>query len=203
MTEATSENTHDVPDNEIEIDLKDDNIQNESKNLSSNISVEEPPMKRVGVLTDAEREIIVNNAKNGVEMKNYKVNFYKNGCHRIVLKKGNSTVSSKVINSNTAVPTPQQATYTDNQLLMEHIIELNSKYERLHLKQKKLKRKYRSIRDDLYVVDNETVENKSPDPPVYEKPIEQTVYEQPRNSQVITTNNQFARTNWRNRLQYA
>ena len=45
----------------------------------------------------------------------------------------------------------QKVYYTNDQLLIEHIIELNSKVGRLMNKHKKLKRKYQTLCTDLYV----------------------------------------------------
>ena len=38
---------------------------------------------------------------------------------------------------------------SDNQLMMEHIIELNNQVNKLMNKQKKLKKKYRSLKHDI------------------------------------------------------
>ena len=39
---------------------------------------------------------------------------------------------------------------SDNKLMMEHIIELNNQVNKLMNKQKKLKKKYRSLKHDIY-----------------------------------------------------
>lgn len=213
MTETLSNEISDTTEKEIEIKIND-NIQESAEPKNE---INEPPPKRVGALTDAERELIVNNAKNNIDMKNYRVTFYKNGEHRIVLKKSHNNVASKVINSNTTVPTPKQATYTDNQLLMEHIIELNSKYDRLHLKQKKLKKKYKSIRDDVYTYDNEQenivpMEQAQPNQNIITQQMDPPMIQQrQQTNQVITRMDDIPpaqayrpqynmRTNWRSRL---
>ena len=48
--------------------------------------------------------------------------------------------------------------YTDNQLLFEHIIEINAKIDKLTSKHKKLKKKYNTIRNDIYADDEDIVE---------------------------------------------
>ena len=44
---------------------------------------------------------------------------------------------------------------SDNQLMMEHIIELNNQVNKLANKHKKLKKKYRALKHDIYEEDIE------------------------------------------------
>lgn len=188
MTETEPEAT----EKEIELNIKDEVTDQKTEEPVQN---NEPPPKKISALSPEERELIINNAKNNIDMNNYKVTVCKNGEHRITAKKAPNNVASKVIASK-ALSTPKQAVYTDSQLLMEHIIELNGKYERLQLKQKKLKKKYRSIHDDVYAYDEP--ENISPP--------EQTQNEQPPPQQLSQTNHIMTprtngvRGNWRNGL---
>ena len=46
---------------------------------------------------------------------------------------------------------PERKYLSNEQLLMEHIIELNTQMNKLKNKQKKLKNKYKGIKRDLYV----------------------------------------------------
>ena len=54
--------------------------------------------------------------------------------------------------------TEKKVYYSDNQLLFEHIIELNAKVEKLMAKHKKLKRRYQSLQNDIYVNDDDAVD---------------------------------------------
>ena len=112
--------------------------------------------KNVNQLTNEERELIVNNAKNGVEQPNYDVMFFKNGNYRIIKKKQHrQSVSQKIIEKQTPIQSNTPSYYTDNQLLYEHIIELTSRMERLTAKHKKLKNRYKELQQDIYLDDND------------------------------------------------
>ncbi|KAH0797369.1 uncharacterized protein GO595_009690 [Histomonas meleagridis] len=75
-------------------------------------------------------------------------NFFKNGNARVTAKKSKTpTVSQKVIKNNN----DGKVYLSNDQLLMEHIIELNSRLDKLTGKHKKLKKKYHRLRDDIYI----------------------------------------------------
>ena len=112
--------------------------------------------------------MIVANAKAGLDQPNFNVKFFKNGKYRIVKKKATTpTVSQKAITTpppsllggiNGSMQTEKKVYYSDNQLLFEHIIELNAKVEKLMAKHKKLKRRYQSLQNDIYVNDDDAVD---------------------------------------------
>lgn len=109
-------------------------------------------------LTDEEKATIISNAKRGIDQPYYDIKTLKNGSTRIIFKKKKTPTSAqKVISSSDPIKSDrdQRAYYTDNQLLFEHIIELNTKMDRLMNKHKKLKRRYESLQRDLYVDDDE------------------------------------------------
>ena len=112
--------------------------------------------KNVNQLSEEERQLIVNNAKEGIEQPNYDVMFFKNGNYRIIKKKQQRpSVSQKIIEKQTPTVTNTPSYYTDNQLLYEHIIELTARMEQLTAKHKKLKNRYKELQQDLYVDDND------------------------------------------------
>ena len=162
VSEATSEK-------EIVIDLESqEDSKNSSKSADINVMDEQKPKlaskfvekKQIVDLTDDEKALIVANAKNGLDQPNFSVKFFKNGKYRILKKKEQApTVSQKIISSNAeSTKQPEKKVfYSDNQLLFEHIIELNSKVDRLMQKHKKLKRKYQTLQNDIYVDDDEDV----------------------------------------------
>ena len=111
--------------------------------------------KAVKDLTAEEREIIIANAKNGVENEHFDVKFLKNGNSRIVAKKSKApTISQKVIKNNN----DGKVYLSNDQLLMEHIMELNSRLDKLSVKHKKLKKKYRHLKNDIYEDVNESLD---------------------------------------------
>ena len=139
--------------------------QAEQANPEANILTETPkaksepnfiPKKPVADLTDADKATIIANYQNGVNQPFYEVKQFKNGKYRIVKRKDTQpTVAQKVVNNSPVEKAEKKAYYTDNQLLFEHIIELNAKVDRLMTKHKKLKRKYQAMQNDIYVEDAE------------------------------------------------
>ena len=108
--------------------------------------------KSINSLSDEERALIIANAKSGVDQPYFNVKFFKNGRTQITKKKETpQTVSTKITSQKAPAKKDSPVYYTDNQLLFEHIIELNAKVERLMQKHKKLKRRYDTLQDDLYI----------------------------------------------------
>ena len=138
---------------------------------SQNILDKQKPveLKDVKKLTSEEREQIISNFKNGIDNEFYDVKTLKNGTTRIVKKKNKSqSLSNKLISGLCPSGLQDRSLNKDNeqnieklidtkkylsneQLLMEHIIELNTQMNKLKNKQKKLKNKYKGIKRDLYV----------------------------------------------------
>ena len=152
-------------ENEIEINLQETNNETNAVDDTKTATLTTEPKKQafksvdpknVGELTDDERAIIIANAKNGIDQPNFDVRFFRNGKFRIVRKKEKPpTISEKVVKTQEIPQNVKKAYYTDNQLLFEHIIELNAKVDRLMNKHKKLKRKYQALQSDIYVDDDE------------------------------------------------
>ena len=135
-------------------------IENSSEmSQSQNILDKQKPveLKDVKKLTSEEREQIISNFKNGIDNEFYDVKTLKNGTTRIVKKKNKTqSLSNKLISSNKdneQFVKPERKYLSNEQLLMEHIIELNTQMNKLKNKQKKLKNKYKGIKRDLYVND--------------------------------------------------
>ena len=163
---------------EIEININEADDKNNNKTINENDMKDDSPKdkstqpiienKPINELSDVERAVIVANAKNGIDMPFFDVKFFGNGKYRIVKKKPvKPSTSQKVIkasnSNNPDIKDPDRKVYyTNDQLLMEHIIELNSKVDKLMTKHKKLKRKYQSLSADIYVEDNEEIHNEQP-----------------------------------------
>ena len=152
---SDTENTDTVmSDEKVVIDL--------NKNSKSENNVEqkiEPiytviPEKRIDELTDGDKKVLINNARSGIDNPYYTVKLFKNGNTRICKKKKNS-VSKEAVESNGERTIKNQNSdkkvyMTDNQLIWEHLFELENKYNTLYRKHKKLKSKY----NDLYIEDD-------------------------------------------------
>ena len=219
MTETTEEIVLDLNENKNE-DKKDE-VKEEVKkpgNLSVSRSKTEPkiiPAKRIDELTDEERKILIENERAGIKNPYYNVKLFKNGNVRICKAK-KPTLSQQVISNNgereirNTNGNNGKVYMTDNQLMWEHIFELENKYNTLYTKHKKLKAKY----NDLYIEDedltfrqNSVYEQKEQkeqeqeqQPPVYEQQEQEPVYEeQPQQTQQPTYQN-IKRNNWRSML---
>ena len=157
MAETPETSTH----SEVEIveDLNNNTQHKEDKTATITTPTIKPdpiviPAKRIDELTDKDREILISNARNGIDNPFYNVKLYKNGSTRICKKK-KQPLSNQVVTSNgervVQNQSGQQKVYlTNDQLIWEHIFELESKYNNLYRKHKKLKSKY----NDLYIEDD-------------------------------------------------
>lgn len=189
-----------------------DDIKTDTSNDSQMKSFKTVEPKNVGELTDDERAIIIANAKNGVEQPNFDVRFFNNGKFRIVRKKQKpQTISEKVVKTQEIPVNDKKAYYTDNQLLFEHIIELNAKVDRLMSKHKKLKRKYQTLQNDIYIDDDEleTVKPTTNLEPVIEQisePTPTSIVQEPASTPIVQNVQQMTTTpirqNWRSQLRY-
>lgn len=164
---VSDDNDMTQPNDEIEIQIDDEHLNKKIDDTSEQTKQETKQEtkfvenKSIKSLTDDERAIIIANAKSGIEQPNFDVKFFSNGNFRIIKRKQvKPSVSQKVINADDENSLDKQIQdkkiyYTNDQLLIEHIIELNSKVDKLMSKHKKLKRKYQTLCTDLYVDDND------------------------------------------------
>ena len=164
MTENDAKASEVRSEKEIIIDLEDkEDTKNED--ISEPVNEEQPKIKpatkfverkQIVDLTDEEKAIIVANARNGYDQPNYDVKLFKNGKYRIIKKKEPvKSVTQKVITNSSTPEKEKKIFYTDNQLLFEHVMELNAKVEKLMTKHKKLKRRYQTLQNDIYAEDDE------------------------------------------------
>ena len=207
MTETTEEIVLNLNEN-INEDKKDE-VKEEVKKPEKT----EPkiiPAKRIDELTDEERKILIENERAGIKNPYYNVKLFKNGNVRICKAK-KPTLSQQVISNNgereirNTNGNNGKVYMTDNQLMWEHIFELENKYNTLYTKHKKLKAKY----NDLYIEDedltfrqNSTYEQQQQEP-VYEQQQEQQtpVYEQEQEHEYQPPIYQnIKRNNWRSML---
>ena len=148
------------------------NVENESAQETNNIeedveeivdetikNVEEvitPKPKKSGKISKKQQRLnAIDDFKNGRENNDFKVYSLKNGSFRVVKRE---TPPAKIENNVESKPEPipvinQQ--YTNDQFLINHILELEKKFEKLRLKQKKIKKSYKKMKADIYEDDSE------------------------------------------------
>lgn len=166
----------------VQIEIEDENDDNE-ESIEVKAPAESPkevpkpsiPRKRITDLTEDEKQQLIANAKNGIDNENYNVRFFKNGNTHITLKK--QTKAQELIKLNETnseqISLPSSRYLTDNQLLFEHIINLETQYGKLHAKHKKLKKRYNELEGYLYADDSDDNEEpKQPTQPI-QQPIQQ------------------------------
>jgi transcription initiation factor TFIID subunit TAF12 len=122
--------------------------------------------KPINELTDDERKTIIDNARAGIENPYYDVKLFKNGNTRICKKKRKTMAQQLGSPEGLALRAPispngevqassrsgdQKVYMTDNQLLWQHVLDLQDKYHNLYRKHKKLKSRY----NDLYIEDEQ------------------------------------------------
>ena len=216
---VSDDNDMTQPNDEIEIQIDDEHLNKKIDDTSSETKQETKFVenKSIKSLTDDERAIIIANAKSGIEQPNFDVKFFSNGNFRIIKRKQvKPSVSQKVINADDENSLDKQIQdkkiyYTNDQLLIEHIIELNSKVDKLMSKHKKLKRKYQTLCTDLYVDDNDNInENNSTHDNDNINEHKQTISQNEDNSnddyipkpQTPQINRRIKKISWRDQIKY-
>ena len=140
----------------VKIEIENDNapeFEEQTTSASLQESSEVPaiktvvPQKKVSELSEDEKNILIDEAKQGIENEFYKVKLFKNGNAHITQKK--LTKSQKFIKANETnqdkVEIPKVKFLTNDQLLMEHIINLEASFQKLKGKHKKLKKRYNEL----------------------------------------------------------
>ena len=153
INKETGKETETETETEIEIPIENQEPENQPQKTTS----KEPQtkVKDISKLTLEERAKIISDARNGIPSEHYDVIVLKNGNTRIVKKKNKTptqSVASRLISQtqNNQTPTPNKIYMSDTQIMMEHIIELNNQVNKLMTKQKKLKKKYKTLKYDIY-----------------------------------------------------
>ena len=116
----------------------------------------EIPLKNISQLTNEERTYLINEAKKGIDNKFYKVSFCKNGSTKITKRRApKQSMAEKFISKSNVNYVPQTPTMSNEQLLFEHVINLESQMATLRQKHKKLKKSYKQIYQDVYIDDED------------------------------------------------
>ena len=136
---------------EIEIPLEEINKESGQETIEQPEQPEQQEPKQeivkdISKLTLEERAKIISDARNGIPNEHYDVILLKNGNTRIVKKKIKTpSLSTRLIDQaqnkeNNDQEKNKKVYMSDNQLMMEHIIELNNQVNKLMNKHKKLKK---------------------------------------------------------------
>ena len=144
--------TDESSDDEQQEETVQDNVEvptpkAEVDNILNNIS-----SKAVKQLSRNERSKLISDFENGVENQYFKVMKMKNGQIRITKRFNPLPTPDKapeVIN-NKINKQYNNKLLTNEQLLLEHMFELERKYEQMRLKHKKLKKRYNKLETDLF-----------------------------------------------------
>ena len=164
--------------------------------------------KPVKQLSKSERAKLIEDFEKGTENVYFKVNRLKNGGYRINKRSNPLVTDATEAPAKTAENISKKydgKQLTTEQLLLEHMFELERKYEIMRMKHKKLKKRYNKLEDDIFESDDE-----QPFEPVQyeiehererEQPIEQVQkpIEQPVKHEQVTFRRPQKRT-WRTML---
>lgn len=143
--------------------------------------------KPVKQLSKSERDRLIEDFEKGTENVYFKVNRLKNGSYRINKRSNPLVTDATEAPAKTADKISKKydgKQLTTEQLLLEHMFELERKYEIMRMKHKKLKKRYNKLEDDIFESDDEQpvepvqyeVEHEREQPiEQVQKPIEQPV----------------------------
>lgn len=124
----------------------------------------EVPKKKVSSLSEEEKKQLIEEAKSGKESQYYKVTFCKNGNTKITQRR--QTKTQQLLNESAPKEAKQEVAkevdnkryLTDTQLMLEHLINLETSFMDLRLKHKKLKKRYNELEGYLYADEADTPE---------------------------------------------
>ena len=140
----SDETTDQMTEEVIEIKTNE-NEPEDSKGSLHKVAIKQIENKPIDQLTDSEKQTIIQNARKGIDNQYYSVKLFKNGNTRICKKK-KPAVSESIVNSGGKREVQgQQVYFTDQQLIWEHLIELERNYAKLYGKHKKMKARYNDL----------------------------------------------------------
>lgn len=151
VNEITNECVIDATNAECEANADDtpQTIEPETK------SIERKPVKN---LTEAEKQILINDARAGRDSSNYNVKFFKNGNVHITQKKLTKSQHLIAAQGEPTNDIRDRPILTNEQLLMEHVMDLENKFTKMSMKHKKLKKRYAELESNIYYEDNGNAE---------------------------------------------
>ena len=166
------------------IEVVHDNInedidsESESENIAGDDTVPAPVPAEPAVdidwsslkvknLTKAQRSKLIQDSEAGIENQYFKVQQMRNGTTRIVKRSNplNNDAESAGRDINNRYTGKR---LTTEQLLLEHVLDLERKYEVMRQKHKRLKKRYNKLETDIYDSDDEAMPLESVSSPVTE-----------------------------------
>jgi hypothetical protein len=178
---------------EVEIETSQNEVNEESdvgeveENVSEKVEEITVPAtkKKSGKISKKQQRLnAIEDFKNGIENSDFKVYSLKNGSYRVVKRETPPAKIENNVESKPEIMPVINQQYTNEQYLINHILELEKKFEKLRLKQKKLKKSHKKIKADIYddsepidietvsrEVDNTSEEIIDEEPKIVEKPI--------------------------------
>jgi hypothetical protein len=194
--------------------MTDIEIEHESPEESIEEPVHEEPMApvieddisglAVKQLSKAQRTKLIEAYENGSDNPYFKVNRLKNGSYRVTKR------SNPLLNE-----TPEQVTervnkryegrrLTTEQMLLEHVFELERKCEVMRMKHKKLKKRYNKLESDIFSDDEEPVHEVNYAEPEPSEPVHEVNYTEPAHAEpAISAYRRPVKRTWRNMLNNA
>ena len=155
---------------EVEIETSQNEVNEESdvgeveENVSEKVEEITVPAtkKKSGKISKKQQRLnAIEDFKNGIENNDFKVYSLKNGSYRVVKRETPPAKIENNVESKPEIMPVINQQYTNDQFLINHILELEKKFEKLRLKQKKLKKSHKKIKADIYddsePIDIETV----------------------------------------------
>ena len=196
----SDETTDQMTEEVIEIKTNE-NKPEDSKETLHEVATKQIENKPIDQLTDLEKQTIIQNARNGIDNQYYSVKLFKNGNTRICKKK-KPAVSESIVNSGGKREVQgQQVYFTDQQLIWEHLFELERNYAKLYGKHKKMKARYNDlIYEPEDVIKPEIHEDVKPEIKEDIKPIEEVKPEVHNEPQIQSKPQQIKRGSWRSQL---
>lgn len=184
-------------------------IAENSENTVTEPVTPEYASKSVKKLTKNERDEILDKFEKGIDDPYFKVIKMSNGRIRVTKRK-NPIINDieQAQQSRTAHITNRASRLTNEQLLMEHVIDLEKRVEAMRLKHKKLKKRYNDLENSIYedvndnvnVIEPETQETQETQESQESK--QQYVQETQRSQVTPQTTRRLRKTTWRDAIDY-
>ena len=127
---------------------------------------------KVKNLTKAQRSKLIQDSEAGIENQYFKVQQMRNGTTRIV-KRSNPLNSDAESAGRDISNRYTGKRLTTEQLLLEHVLDLERKYEIMRQKHKRLKKRYNKLETDIYDSDDEAMPLESVSSPVTEPAVQE------------------------------
>ena len=146
-------------------------------------------------LSKAQRTKLIEAYENGSDNPYFKVNRLKNGSYRVT-KRSNPLLNETPEHVSERVNKRYEGKrLTTEQMLLEHVFELERKCEVMRMKHKKLKKRYNKLENDIFESDDD-----EPPVPAPAEPVEVNYTEPAPAEPPITTFRRPVKRTWRNML---